>query len=523
MAHTFSLGIRQIWEELSVMQSPGFYWVNIDRQTDANLLCWQIITTQTEDSSLALIYSGDKPDNLLTDRPSPSVKKLPLYSLPGKKAALLYLRDDLMRTLNPKNRLLLLLAPANLWQTFTHDELREWSYGTAKWLRQRQCTMVILSHSSGVNRLRGQLSNEHRIFNGLSNLQWQQDSAQYLVNWWSTPHCINANQLLTLNQTPQGWQAEEEESSALHTQVVSDAGRYLAERCILEGAPPLSVNWQLFENSTSLTQQGMQAMAATLIFALSQSDHIDVLAHQIHNLRRQRGNGLKIVVREMSASLRYSDERLLLACGASLIVPHAAPLSSFLTMLEGVQGQRLSRHIPADIDTLLAGLRPLPVKGYLPLEDFSKAVVSLLENTLLPEDGKGVMVALRPVPGLTARQSMTLCHQRRFGDVMTVAQNRLFLFLSTCRINDLDTALKFIFRLPVREAFSNWVVWYEDVDILSEINRLTQNLALAQSSVKRDLQAGPKTTTKATAITEETQAEQRRQPVPITLLSRGQG
>lgn len=522
MAHTFLLGIRQIWEELSVMQSPGFYWVNVDRQTDANLLCRQVISAQTEDSLLALIYGGDRPDNLLTDLPSPAVKKLPLYSLPEKKAALLYLRNDLMRALNPKNRLLILLAPANLWQTFTHDELREWSYSTAKWLRQRQCTMVILSHGSGVNKLRGQLSNEHRIFNGLSSLQWQQDSAQYLVNWWSTPHCINANQLLTLNQTPQGWQAEEE-SPALHTQVVSDAGRYLAERCILEGAPPLSANWQLFENSTSLTQQGMQAMAATLIFALYQSDHIDVLAHQIHNLRRQRGNGLKIVVREMSASLRYSDERLLLACGASLIVPHAAPLSSFLTMLEGIQGQRLSRHIPADIDALLAGLRPLPVKGYLPLENFSQAVVSLIENTLLPEDGKGVMVALRPVPGLTARQSMTLCHQRRFGDVMTVAQNRLFLFLSTCRINDLDTALKFIFRLPVREAFSNWVVWYQDVDILSEINQLTQNLELAQFSVKRDLQAGAKTPATTTATVEETQAEQRRQPVPITLLSQGPG
>ncbi|MFZ1871239.1 MAG: cellulose biosynthesis protein BcsE [Chania sp.] len=522
MTHAFLLGIRQIWEELSVMQSPGFYWVNVDRQTDANLFCRQIVTAQAEDSALALICSGDNPGNVLADLPSPAVKKLPLYALPEKKAALLFLRNDLMRTLNPKNRLLILLAPASLWQTFTNDELREWSYSTAKWLRQRQCTMVILSHGSGVNRLRGQLSTEHRIFNGLASLQWQQDNAQYLINWWSTPHCINANQLVTLYPTPQGWQAEEEETTSLHnTQVVSDAGRYLAERCILEGAPPLSVNWQLFENSTLLTQQGMQTMAATLIFALYQSDHIDMLAHQIHNLRRQRGNGLKIVVREMSASLRYSDERLLLACGASLIVPHVAPLSSFLTMLEGVQGQRLSRHIPANIDALLAGLRPLPVKGYLPLEDFSKAVVSLLENTLLPEDGKGVMVALRPVPGLTARQSMTLCHQRRFGDIMTVAQNRLFLFLSTCRINDLDTALKFIFRLPVREAFSNWVVWYEDVDILSEISRLAHNLELAQSTVKRDLKAMPKASSATT--TDDPLAEQRRQPVPFTLLSHEQG
>jgi hypothetical protein len=102
---------------------------------------------------------------------------------------------------------------------------------------------------------------------------------------------------------------------------------------------------------------------------------------------------------------------------------------------------------------------------------------------------------------------------------MTVAQNRLFLFLSTCRINDLDTALKFIFRLPVREAFSNWVVWYEDVDILSEIKRLAQNLELAQSSVKRDLKAPPTTAN----TVEEIEADKRRQPVPLILLSQEQG
>ncbi|VTR49681.1 cellulose biosynthesis protein BcsE [Serratia fonticola] len=119
-------------------------------------------------------------------------------------------------------------------------------------------------------------------------------------------------------------------------------------------------------------QRGMLTIAATLIFALYQSDEIDELAHQIHSLRRSRGDGLKIVVREMSASLRYSDERLLLACGANLIVPtwHRFPI--FLTMLEGIQGQRLSRHVPEDIDNLLAGLRPLQLKGYLPLEEFSR-------------------------------------------------------------------------------------------------------------------------------------------------------
>ncbi|MGB8666921.1 MAG: cellulose biosynthesis protein BcsE [Serratia inhibens] len=516
MAQSFSLGIRQIWEELSVMQSPGLYWVNVDRQTDATLLCQQTLAAQAATSQVALICSGEKPDKLLAELASPALKKIPLYQLPEKKAALTHFCDDLMRALKPQNRLLILLAHASLWQTFTTEELRDWASATGHWLHRQGCTLLILSHGSGVNKLKGQLSTQHRILNGLSSLQWQQDSAQYLVNWWCTKNGINANQMLTLFAGENGWQGDDDGNQPSPTAIRSDEGLYLAQQSILEGAPPLSTNWQLLESNAQLAQHGMLTLSATLIFALYQSDEIDALAHQIHSLRRQRGNGLKIVVREMSASLRYSDERLLLACGANLIVPHVAPLSRFLTMLEGIQGQRFSRHVPADIDALLHGLRPLQLKGYMRPDDFSQAVISLMNNTLLPEDGKGVMVALRPAPGLRAEQAMTLCHLRRFGDVMTVAQGRLVLFLSTCRINDLDTALKFIFRLPVNEAFSNRVVWHQDVDITSEIKRLAQNANIPLATQATT----PSAPRQSAAVADSPQ--ERRQPVAFTLAAGAQ-
>lgn len=246
-----------------------------------------------------------------------------------------------------------------------------------------------------------------------------------------------------------------------------------------------------------------------MIFALDQSEQIDDLAHQIHNIRRQRGDAIKIVVREMNASLRYSDERLLLACGANLIVPHIAPLSRFLTMLEGIQGQRFSRHVPQDINTLLEALRPLQLKGYLPPAEFCHSVLQLMNNTLLPENGKGVMVALRAVPGLQARQALTLCHLRRYGDVVTVADNHLVLFLSTCRINDLDTALNYIFRLPAAEVFSNQRVWYQDQAIIAEINRMNTPNAWQMTGDKKSY-------TQEVDAPEQAEVS-RRIPVPLAL------
>ena len=52
---------------------------------------------------------------------------------------------------------------------------------------------------------------------------------------------------------------------------------------------------------------------------------------------------------------------------------------------------------------------------------------------------------------------------------MTIGDNRLVLFLSFCRVNDLDTALNHIFPLPTGDIFSNRMIWFEDNLINAEL------------------------------------------------------
>ncbi|SUG45210.1 protease [Salmonella enterica subsp. arizonae] len=76
------------------------------------------------------------------------------------------------------------------------------------------------------------------------------------------------------------------------------------------------------------------------------------------------------------------------------------PLSRCLTLIESVQGQQFSRYVPEDITTLLSMTQPLKLRGFQPWDTFCDAVHTMMSNTLLPADGKGVLVALRPVPGI---------------------------------------------------------------------------------------------------------------------------
>ncbi|MDU5192848.1 MAG: cellulose biosynthesis protein BcsE [Mixta calida] len=302
-------------------------------------------------------------------------------------------------------------------------------------------------------------------------MTYQQDIWNYRVSWWCHDRRLMADRALRLTFQPAGFAAvnENEQNTPL---TLNDEAICLAEKQVLEGAPPLSSHWQLFGNNELVASRAQQADSATVIFALTHNDQIRTLAQDVHSLRRTRGAGLKIIVREMQTSLRYSDERLLLACGVNAIVPFGAPMSRFLTTLESLQGQRYNRHVPADLDALLQSLQPLQLRGFLPLDKFCEAVTQLVNNTLLPENGKGLLVALRPVPELRPEQALTLCKPRRYGDLVTVLGDRLYLFLSSCRYNDLDTALKFIFRLPHDELFSNRLVWFEDLQILSEVRQM---------------------------------------------------
>ncbi|HBN0110947.1 TPA: cellulose biosynthesis protein BcsE, partial [Escherichia coli] len=311
------------------------------------------------------------------------------------------------------------------------------------------------------------LLEEYRSLFGLASLRFQGDQHLLDIAFWCNEKGVSARQQLSVQQQNGIWTLVQSEEAEIQPR--SDEKRILSNVAVLEGAPPLSEHWQLFNNNEVLFNEARTAQAATVVFSLQQNAQIEPLARSIHTLRRQRGSAMKILVRENTASLRATDERLLLACGANMVIPWNAPLSRCLTMIESVQGQKFSRYVPEDITTLLSMTQPLKLRGFQKWDVFCNAVNNMMNNPLLPAHGKGVLVALRPVPGIRVEQALTLCRPNRTGDIMTIGGNRLVLFLSFCRINDLDTALNHIFPLPTGDIFSNRMVWFEDDQISAEL------------------------------------------------------
>ncbi len=471
MTPSFPLGILQLWDELQQMQTPGLYWIHADRKADAIVLCRQVIGIQPADTRAALICVGGAPAEIVEGLGEVGPRTLPLFSLPESGRALLQLQEDLRRGLRPRGRLLLLCVPARIWQDEAERaRLHGWLAGMTRWLREQGCTLLIISHGPGGDALDAALRTEYGTLSGLVRLRWLQDRHSYQVAFWFNRSGVSANQKLDLVPGGPGWQVRAEHRQ--QPQPRHDEQLILCQKKVLEGGETLSDHWRLFDSNEALAEAGLQARAATLVFSLQYSQNIEALARQLHRLRRRRGKMLKLVVREMAVSLRQADERMLLASGANLIVSHHVPLSRFLTQLEGIQGQDFVRHVPPDVDTLLDALKPLRLKGVVDQERFCTALTELMAHPLLAQDGKGLLVALQPEPGLRAAQALTLCRINREGDLATVVGDCLFVFLFSCIINDLDRVLEHVFRLPAEGLFRRQRVWHQDHHILKELQNI---------------------------------------------------
>jgi cellulose biosynthesis protein BcsE len=493
MALSLSFGSKQFWNELAEMQSCGLYWVNADSQNAAYELAGQVLDAQEKKIITTLVYPQE---NLITcnkQRPlpashvlisrlisaDPSVKQ---YAMPTDKKVFKSLVRDLNRVVGERNKLVILLFPHSVWQGFSEQEFAQWLHEINALAKSKKIALLIIAHGKSEQNLKLKLQAYHRALYGLCHLRSDIEPAQWVISWWHNPLGTEANTTYALQKRDLGW-AVMPKVAADNTGPASlsdDQWAFMAEASVLEGAPPLSGNWQLFDDNAALAESGMRARSATLIFALNSNEQVETLARQIHLLRTQRGGGLKIVVRELGASLRYADQRLLQACGANLVVPQAARLSSFLTLLEDIQPLSFTRQVSDDIEQLLQGRLPTHHKGYLPLPAFCKVMESIWSHAEPQTGPPGVLISLRPVMGINPAQSMSLCHLRRDGDVLSLTERHLWLFLSNCQASDVEQVLRSLFSLPVDEVFASRTVWHQGNDIQSEIRRLAAKPALPE-------------------------------------------
>lgn len=452
------LAISGLSAECRQLHQQGLYWLACDAAEDATLLCRQVLAGMRGNARAALIGDAQAVGDVLGGLDAAQGPgELALYE--ANPQAILHLIKDLPR-LGAHGRELVLLAPADTW---ARAEVERWCNALRVGLLSQAALLLVISGGQSTA-----LIERLRVFNqgldGLAQVYRGKGGIRYLQHFWSNP--LGKASTRDMELVRRGASFAVVATAQAPTDMGGDELLYLAQRAVLEGAPAFSEHWQVFESLEELGAKASRAVSATVIFAMDGGQRLDSLARQLHYLRQLRGNALKLVVREMAPTLRYQDEQLLLACGATQIVPFGASLSRFLTMVESIQGYVWRRHLPTDFDALLARLRPLAICGLVAPRAFADAVQSMWRGVRNGEIVHQLLV-LRPAPGLTPLQACSRTVFRRDGDVACVVGEVLFLFLFACRAEGVEQALDHIFQLSWKELFISQEV-LADVDSLAD-------------------------------------------------------
>jgi cellulose biosynthesis protein BcsE len=331
---------------------------------------------------------------------------------------------------------------------------------------------LVVSHGQ-TPQLHEHLLRLNDTLSGLAQLYRRDGGIRYQLHYWHSELGVCSGQEFELELRADGFALSVNEQANVQLTHTDDQRIYLTQRSVLEGSPPLSDQWRLFENREDLLQQASGARAASIIMAIDTNLQVEELARQIHALRERCGIALKIIVREMEPCLRYRDERLLVSCGANITVPYGTTLAHFFSIIDSAQGQTWRRSRTTDFQSLFERLRPPTERGLLTPREF----ISTVERVYNGASGEISHQLLKLIPrgGLEIEQYLNQIGLRRFGDVACVVNGAFYLFLFACRADGLEPALGNICRLAWRDLFSNFEI-FPGVDALPREDFLTAAL-----------------------------------------------
>lgn len=327
------------------------------------------------------------------------------------------------------------------------------------WARQHHVAVLLLYRQLGVNgnESLAKLRPCSSLFAGMARLKSRYGVPAWEIFHWFGPGGLIAPAAYPLRRNAQGRLeiVDAETASTAAAEIAPDEMHVIVQRSAFQPKETVVAGWHTVDgNVDDMLAAAGNATAATIVLSYTPGTDYHALVRCIFELRKRHGVLLKIVVREVNARLRYSQETLAVRVGANLIVPAEISYSRFLSLTSMVQGQVFPHHLPATFEQALRDVAPEQEQGYLPPAEFIQAVNNMLERSRMLH----VQNALLRLPlayGLLPLDALRYCNIKRAGDLCTADVGSVYLFLYACRETDVDKTLERVFGLPVGELFAS--------------------------------------------------------------------
>ena len=347
------------------------------------------------------------------------------------------------------------------------------------WLRGSRAAMLyLLREPVGALAKLGESGVPGLGFSGFAQLRRKGRNAVWETMFWRFGEATVVSPPQELSIDPRGCLYLEEDrrrsgESQRNMAGAADRGQVYCTARTIAGERDFPPHWHIVDDLDSMLALEPAPQAATCVLHAGDMQDFRRLAQTVHSLRRRCGRMLRIVVSERGVRLRSVQERLLLSIGANMVVFGATDIQRIENISQALQGQWYQREIPEDFARAMADALPPPQMGYLPPAEFAHGVLDALararniglESTLL---------RLIAAPGTSPAELVHSCQLSRSGDLITMDESSVHLFLYACSARDVAPVLARVFPQALGELFSSEVRYENSAAIAQAVASLGQ-------------------------------------------------
>jgi cellulose biosynthesis protein BcsE len=350
----------------------------------------------------------------------------------------------------------------------------------AGWCAQRRYGILIVTAPPSLadDREHAELAVFQARFAGAAQLLQVQGQYHWEVAFWRAGDAVHGSQSLPLR-----FSAAENRltvSGGTFDQSVGEAGllapdedHVIVSQDAVLNERVLPPAWQIVDDNEAAVTAARRSVAATVILAFGRGNSLDTLAGQVHTLRLQCGEALKIIVREDAVAMRY--ESVILNLGANRVIHGERPLAQVEAIVESLQGQVYLRPIPADYRASIAAVTHGDETGYVSAAHFVELAHAAVERSRVIQL-PNVLIRLAALSDVAHVDALKACHMNRAGDIVTASGDSLYVFFFACRLADADAVCRRVFAVPLGELFQGEQRCGDTQSILALLDALAREI-----------------------------------------------
>lgn len=367
------------------------------------------------------------------------------------------------------------------------------------WARKLKVTvLLVFTRLASVPNAMATLTGLMDHLSGIVRLGGFQDGLDLTFEYWQSPSGTIAAKVYGLSILDSGmYRVKPAEAPRLTEPVLTSAPYFAASAAALapepEEAPEdiryLYINpgvfelservpghWQACDSIISVIRAAFGARAPTVLLVFERDTVLSNLAEAVHTLRLSLGKRARIVVIERDASLRYSNEILLLRLGTSLVINRSVDTNRIPLMLESLHGQVFNREIEMNYDAALASVMGSPKRGYLAPSRFAHEVTAVLDRAEMLNLPCAMVVAT-PGKGKAGIELLAKIRLSRTGDLSSTDGTHCYLFFHGVPESSLPRALQTVVGNAPETLFSRMQFMLTRDDIRQRLAGLLQDTA----------------------------------------------